>query len=319
MAMLAQAAFAYYLSMEASLHALFAHLVDSSENTFSQHTLYVVATPIGNVADLTARAIAALNKADIVCAEDTRITRRLLLSCGLQVKRLISLREHNEQAMAERVIEWLRAGSMIVQVSDAGTPAVSDPGARLAKAVLAAGLRVSPIPGACAAIAALCASGLAIDNGFIFHGFLPSRATERQKQLNLWRNSRQTIICYEAPHRIVATLHDIVKELGSERLIAMARELTKTFEIISVLPADEMLHWVSSDTNQQRGEIVLIIDTPTQTQDTSELTPEAIGILETLAEELPPKQAARLAAKLTQASKDKLYNYLLAQKINIAQ
>jgi 16S rRNA (cytidine1402-2'-O)-methyltransferase len=295
------------------LHTSFARLIESSGESFSSGTLYVLATPIGNLADITARALAAFGVADVVCAEDTRVTGQLLKAYGLHVKRLVSLREHNERAMAEQVIGWLREGQIVVQVSDAGTPAISDPGARLVEAVRAADLPVSPIPGASAVVTALSASGLTAP-GFLFHGFLPPKSAERRRVLAGWRDAPWSVVCYEAPHRILDTLQDIVAELGPDRRLFMARELTKTFETLSMQPAGAMLDWAKADANQQRGEFVLIIDAAPPPEQEDELPAEALHMLEVLAAELPTKQAATLTARLTGASKKTLYDRALALK-----
>jgi len=295
------------------LHTSFARLIESARESFAPGTLYVLATPIGNLADISARALAAFSVADVVCAEDTRVTGHLLKSYGLHATRLVSLREHNENSMAQQVIGWLQQGQIVVQASDAGTPAVSDPGARLALAVRQAGLPVSPVPGASAVITALSASGLTTPS-FLFHGFLPPKSGERRRTLAQWRAVDYSVVCYEAPHRIVDSLQDIVAELGPERRLFIARELTKTFETLKHLPAGEMLQWVESDSNQQRGEFVLIIDAAPQEPDPSGLSPEVLHTLQILAAELPTKQAAGLAAQLTGANKKALYELALTLK-----
>lgn len=273
----------------------------------------MLATPIGNLADITARALAAFSVADVVCAEDTRVTGHMLKSYGVHAKKLCSLREHNECSMAEQVIGWLQQGLIVVQVSDAGTPAVSDPGARLVNAVRKAGLTVCPIPGASAVVTALSASGLTAPS-FLFHGFLPPKSTERRRVLAQWREASYSVVCYEAPHRIIDSLKDIVAELGPDRHLFMARELTKTFETLNTLPAGEMLAWVESDSNQQRGEFVLIIDATPETAATEGLSAETLHTLEILAAELPTKQAAALTAQLTGANKKVLYDHALTLK-----
>lgn len=295
------------------MHTSFARLIESSRESFLPGTLYVLATPIGNLADMTARAIAALSVADVVCAEDTRVTGQLLKSYGLHAKKLVSLREHNECSMAQQVIGWLREGQIVVQASDAGTPAVSDPGARLVQAVRQAGLTVCPIPGACAVVTALSASGLTAPS-FLFHGFLPPKSGERRRTLAQWRSSTYSVVCYEAPHRIIDSLQDIVAELGAERPLFIARELTKTFETLKYLPAGEMLQWVESDSNQQRGEFVLVIEAAPPVAETSGLSAEVLHTLQILAAELPTKQAATLTAQLTGANKKVLYEHALALK-----
>lgn len=294
------------------MHTSFARLIESSGDTFVPGTLYVLATPIGNLADISARALAAFAAADVVCAEDTRVTGQLLNAYGLHASKLVSLREHNERAMAEQVIGWLRQGQIVVQVSDAGTPAISDPGARLVEAVRAAELPVSPVPGASAVIAALSASGLTSPQ-FLFHGFLPPKSAERRRVLEQWRNARYSVVCYEAPHRILDTLQDMVAQLGADRRLFLARELTKTFETLRTLPAGDMLAWVQSDHNQQRGEFVVVIDAAPPAEEDS-LPADTLRTLEILAAELPTKQAAALTAQLTGANKKDLYERALALK-----
>ena len=296
------------------MHTSFAQSLESARESFSRGTLYVVATPIGNLADITARALAAFSVADVVCAEDTRVTGQLLSAYGIHANRLVSLREHNERSMAEQVIRWLQEGQIVVQVSDAGTPAVSDPGARLVDAVRQAGLPARPIPGVSAVITALSASGLTAP-AFLFHGFLPPKSGERQKTLRQWLSANHLTICYEAPHRLLDSLQDIVDVLGPERPLVLARELTKTFETFQRLPAGDMLEWVKNDSNQQRGEIVLIIDAapPADNQDDA-LPDETLRTLKILASELPTKQAATLAAQLTGANRKILYDVALEMK-----
>lgn len=273
----------------------------------------MLATPIGNLADMTARGMAALLAADVVCAEDTRVTGQLLSAYGIHVKRLVSLREHNERGMAEQVVRWLGEGQIVVQVSDAGTPAVSDPGALLADSVHKAGYPVCPLPGASAVVAAMSASGL-ITHGFLFYGFLAPKSGERRRQLEKWLEAPHAVVIYEAPHRIVDTLEDIVATFGASRRLVMARELTKTFETIRTLPAEEMLEWVKSDGNQQRGEIALIIDAAPAKEKEEGLDAETLRVVSILAAELPTKQAANLAAKLTGANKKALYDHALTLK-----
>ncbi|WP_371926188.1 16S rRNA (cytidine(1402)-2'-O)-methyltransferase [Chromobacterium sp. S0633] len=296
------------------MHTSFAHLLESARESFCRGTLYVVATPIGNLADISARALAAFSAADVVCAEDTRVTGQLLSAYGIHAKRLVSLREHNERGMSEQVVRWLSEDHIVVQVSDAGTPAVSDPGARLAEAVRAAGLPVRPVPGSSAVIAALSASGLTAPS-FLFHGFLPPKSGERRKTLRQWLSAPHLTVCYEAPHRIVDTLRDIVAELGAERRLLLARELTKTFETFRNLPAQDMLEWVESDSNQQRGEIVLILDAAPAREDADDAVPEdTVRVLKLLAAELPTKQAASLTAQICDGNRKQLYDLALKLK-----
>ncbi len=275
----------------------------------------MVATPIGNLADITLRALAALSAADVVCAEDTRVTGQLLKAYGIHARRLVSLREHNERSMAEQVVAWLAEGKIVVQVSDAGTPAVSDPGARLAEVVHRAGHPVSPVPGASAVIAALSASGVP-DDRFAFYGFLPPKSGERRKVLTELVAAPHATVCYEAPHRLVDTLTDLVEVLGPERPVLLARELTKAFETLRQLPAGGLLDWVKGDPNQTRGEIVLVIAgvRPAAASDMPALPEEALRVLRILAAELPTKQAATLTAEITGENRKALYDAALALK-----
>lgn len=290
-------------------------MLDSARESFCRGTLYVVATPIGNLADITLRALAALSAADVVCAEDTRVTGQLLKAYGIHARRLVSLREHNERSMAEQVVAWLAEGKIVVQVSDAGTPAVSDPGARLAEVVHRAGHPVSPVPGASAVIAALSASGVP-DDRFAFYGFLPPKSGERRKVLTELVAAPHATVCYEAPHRLVDTLTDLVEVLGPERPVLLARELTKAFETLRQLPAGGLLDWVKGDPNQTRGEIVLVIAgvRPAAASDTPALPEEALRVLRILAAELPTKQAATLTAEITGENRKALYDAALALK-----
>lgn len=273
----------------------------------------MVATPIGNLADITVRALAAFAAADVVCAEDTRVTGQLLSAYGYKAK-LVSVREHNERAMADQVINWLAAGQCVVQVSDAGTPAISDPGARLVARVREAGYPVSPVPGASAAIAAMSASGLTAAS-FTFAGFLPPKSGERRSTLARWLHSQEAIVLYEAPHRLTDTLADLVTTLGAERQVLLARELTKTFETLRLLPAQQLLDWVNSDPNQQRGEIVLVIDAaPAPSPADDALDDAALRTLKALSAQLPTKQAAALTAEITGLPKKRLYDEALRLK-----
>jgi 16S rRNA (cytidine1402-2'-O)-methyltransferase len=268
--------------------------------------LYVVATPIGNLEDWTPRAIATLKAVKLVAAEDTRHSGRLLQHFDINT-RLLALHDHNEAFRADALLERLQAGEDIALISDAGTPLISDPGYRLVAAVQAAGVRVVPIPGACAAIAALSAAGLASDR-FAFEGFLPAKAAARCERLRDLAAESRTLIFYEAPHRILECLQDMVSTLGPLRQAVLARELTKTFETIRRLPLAEMLAWVASDENQQRGEIVLLLERAPESE--GEDWSEADRVLGILAG-LPVKQAATLAAEITGLKKNSLYERAL--------
>ena len=263
--------------------------------------LYVVATPIGNLGDITLRALEVLKQVDLVAAEDTRLTGNLLKHFGIAAK-LISVREHNEQAGALKIIEALHAGLSVALVTDAGTPAVSDPGARAVAAVRAAGLRVVPIPGANAAVTALSASGLAAPH-FLFYGFLPAKTGERRAALEALKTLPYALVFYEAPHRITDTVADLTAILGDEREIVLARELTKTFEQIQVCALSEASAWLSSDTNHQRGEFVLIVSGATAPADAG----AGERALKILLKELPASQAAKLAAQISGEKKNALY------------
>lgn len=271
--------------------------------------LYVVATPIGNLEDWTPRAAATLKAVAVVAAEDTRHSGRLLQHFDIST-RLLALHDHNEGARVEMLLARLQAGDDIALISDAGTPLISDPGYRLVAAVQAAGVRVVPIPGACAAIAALSAAGLPSDR-FSFEGFLPAKSAGRRERLQALAAESRTQIFYEAPHRVLDCLQDMVAVLGPLRRVVLARELTKTFETIRQLPLAEMLAWVASDADQQRGEIVLVLEGAPEAE---EDWLEADRVLGLLLAELPVKQAASLAAGITGIKKNALYERALLLK-----
>ncbi|MDO8292548.1 MAG: 16S rRNA (cytidine(1402)-2'-O)-methyltransferase [Gallionella sp.] len=278
--------------------------------------LYVVATPIGNLRDITLRALDVLAAADVVAAEDTRNTAHLLTHHGIGANRLMAVHQHNERTAAEKIVALLQAGQSVAFVSDAGTPAVSDPGALLVQAVRAAGLRVIPIPGANAAIAALSAAGtLSIDGSanphFLFHGFLPNKSAARCTALESLRDQACTLIFYEAPHRIVECVADLCAVLGGERQIVLAREITKLFETIHACPLRDAEAWLMSDSNQQRGEFVVLVSGAAPQPG---LPAEARRVLETLLGELPLKQAVQLAAQISGAGRNELYQLALQLK-----
>ena len=273
-------------------------------------TLYVVATPIGNLADITLRALAVLQNADLICAEDTRVTARLLSAYGIQ-GRLVSVREHNERQMADKIIAHLSDGLTIAQVSDAGTPAVCDPGAKLAERVREAGFRVVPIVGASAVMGALSAAGVT-ESDFYFNGFLPPKSGERQKLLAKWAQADFPVVMFETPHRIEAALSDMAA-LFPERRLTLAREITKTFETFLSGTVSEIQTALQADNDQIRGEMVLILH-PARREKHDGLPEAAQHIMNILAAELPTKQAAELAAKITGESKKALYDLALARK-----
>ena len=273
-------------------------------------TLYVVATPIGNLADITLRALAVLQNADLICAEDTRVTARLLSAYGIQ-GRLVSVREHNERQMADKIIAHLSDGLTVAQVSDAGTPAVCDPGAKLAERVREAGFRVVPVVGASAVMGALSAAGIT-ESDFYFNGFLPPKSGERQKLLAKWAQADFLVVMFETPHRIEAALSDMAA-LFPERRLTLAREITKTFETFLSGTVSEIQTALQADNDQIRGEMVLILH-PARREKHDGLPEAAQHIMNILAAELPTKQAAELAAKITGESKKALYDLALARK-----
>lgn len=276
-------------------------------------TLYVVATPLGNLRDLTLRAIDILGSADVIAAEDTRVTGVLLRHFGIAT-RPVSLHEHNEAARAEGVVRELRAGKSVALVSDAGTPAISDPGARLVRAVRAAGCPVVPVPGACAAIAAVSAAGLAADR-LLFLGFLPTAAKARRELLASVARVSAALVIYEAPHRVRATVAALATALPGERSLVVAREITKKFETIAQMTLAEASAWFEADPNRERGEFVLLVDVPgAPVAAGAEARLDVERLLEALVVELPPARAARVAAAVTGLPRDALYAQALAMK-----
>jgi len=272
--------------------------------------LYVVGTPIGNLRDISLRALDVLSAVDVIAAEDTRTTAHLLAHYGISGKKLMATHKHNERGAAEKIVALLHAGQSVAFVSDAGTPAVSDPGALLVQAVLEAGLRVIPIPGANAAVAALSASGLT-EVHFLFYGFLPNKAGARRSALQTLATQSCTLVFYEAPHRILESVADLLTVFGADREIVFARELTKLFESIHRCRLGVALDWLNSDTNNQRGEFVLLVSGAPPRQG---LTEESLVTLTKLLEELPLKQAVQLAAKITGENRNELYQRALQIK-----
>ncbi|STZ76942.1 16S rRNA (cytidine(1402)-2'-O)-methyltransferase [Bergeriella denitrificans] len=279
-------------------------------DSLEPQTLYVVATPIGNLADITLRALAVLKNADIVCAEDTRVTAQLLSAYGIQAK-LVSVREHNEQQMTDKITAYLSDGLKVAQVSDAGTPAVCDPGAKLAARVRTAGFKVVPVVGASAVMGALSVAGVAEPN-FYFNGFLPPKSGERRKLFEKWAEADYPVVMFETPHRIEAALADMVAQFP-EREIVLAREISKTFETFLSGSVADIQTALQNDGNQTRGEMVLILH-PAKKEKSSSLPEAAQNVMKVLAAELPTKQAADLAAKITGESKKALYDLALTWK-----
>jgi 16S rRNA (cytidine1402-2'-O)-methyltransferase len=269
-------------------------------------TLYVVATPIGNAADITVRALHVLELADRIAAEDTRNTAQLLARYGIS-KPSIAVHEHNERSAAERVIQHLQNGERIACVSDAGTPGISDPGARLVDAVRDAGLPVIPLPGASALTTALSAAGAWV-SGFSFAGFLPTKTKQRASQLRSLANHPMALVFYEAPHRIVETTRALAEAFGGERQLLIARELTKLHESLHRCTLAEGPAWLEADANRQRGEFVLVVEGAPEAQDADDAHD---ALLTMLLDELSVKSAARIAATLTGASRSGLYERAL--------
>lgn len=274
--------------------------------------LYVVATPIGNLGDISERALDMLRRADVIAAEDTRNSQSLLSHYGIKA-RLIAVHDHNEQQAAGGVVKLITEGTSVALVTDAGTPAISDPGARVVAAVHAANLKVVPIPGASAVVAAVSASGEG-EAGFLFHGFLPAKAGERKRALAALYPLRYPIVLYESPHRIVESMADIAAVFGSTREVVVCREITKKFETIKRLPLVDAVAWLESDSNQQRGEFVLVLTKPNQdaANEAKELGAATLErTLRILLAELPVKQAVAMAVQLTDEKKNTIYELAL--------
>ncbi|HXZ50639.1 MAG TPA: 16S rRNA (cytidine(1402)-2'-O)-methyltransferase [Burkholderiales bacterium] len=269
-------------------------------------TLYVVATPIGNLADASPRALEALANADLVACEDTRTSRTLLARHGIAA-RTVALHAHNERAATARLLDALLQGKNVALVSDAGTPAVSDPGAVLVAAAHAAGVRVLPLPGPSAAITAFSAAGFSADR-FLFVGFLPSARPARRKALAAL-DMACPVILYEAPHRVAETVQDLAERYGGAREIVIARELTKKFEEIARLPLAAAAEWLAAAPHRQQGEFVLVLGPATAQPGVDET--EAERVLAVLLEALPASEAAKLAARITGASRKALYEQAL--------
>jgi len=272
----------------------------------------VVATPIGNLDDLSARALKVLGAVTLIAAEDTRHSARLMQHFGIGTP-LAACHEHNERDEGNRFIERLLAGDDVALISDAGTPLISDPGYHLVRQARATGVRVVPVPGACALIAALSAAGLPSDR-FVFEGFLPAKTVGRRARLELVREEPRTLIFYEAPHRILECLQDMREVFGGDRQALLARELTKTFETLQGLPLDQLCEWVAADANQQRGECVVLVAGWQAPEDEAAVSVEALRVLDLLLAEMPLKRAAALAAQITGVRKNLLYQAALERQ-----
>ncbi len=294
---------------------------DGVENTVnaSVHTsvhksagqLYIVATPIGNLQDISPRAIAVLKKVDKIAAEDTRHSGHLLRQLDINTH-CIALHEHNERQFSEKIIQQIKEGSNIALISDAGTPLVSDPGYFLVKLAHQEKITVTPVPGPSALIAALSAAGLATDR-FCFEGFVPSKGGPRKAFYAQRQKEPRTMVFYETPHRIVASLNDLCSELGEQRIVVLARELTKTFETIKNDSAKALYDWVKKDSNQQKGEIVLVVQ-GFKAPEGEALTEQTEHTLRVLLKELSLKQAVKLTVDISGEKKKKIYNFALSIK-----
>ncbi|HAD10287.1 MAG TPA: 16S rRNA (cytidine(1402)-2'-O)-methyltransferase [Porticoccaceae bacterium] len=274
-------------------------------------TLYVVATPIGNLRDMVPRALEILQTVDLIAAEDTRRSGQLLRHFNISSP-LISYHDHSDESKVRKVLEALARDEQVALISDAGTPLISDPGYRLVREAQAMGAIVSPVPGACAAMAALSVAGLASDR-FVFEGFLPAKQNQRRAALEALDREPRTLIFYEAPHRIQAMLSDLSEVLGSAREVVLARELTKTYETVIKTSVGALLERVTEDTDQQRGELVLVVQGCADSSVSAD-SQEQTRVLSVLLEDLSVKQAANLAAKITGGSRNRLYQQALQMK-----
>tara|TARA_B110000014_G_C20052434_1_gene547546 strand:- start:172 stop:1020 length:849 start_codon:yes stop_codon:yes gene_type:complete len=281
-----------------------------TEISIKAGTLYIVATPIGNLNDISPRALSILKLVDIIACEDTRHTGKLLSAYSIKNKTL-SMHDHNERQRQEYIATLLQEGKSIALVSDAGTPLISDPGFHLVRHCRSLGLSVSPVPGACAAISALSVAGLPTDR-FSFEGFLPSKSGARQTVLSALADEQRTMVFYDAPRRAIDTVKDIVQTLGEERYVVIARELTKTFETVHSDTAINLQTWLEEDPNQLKGEMVLIIEGYKAQKD--EISAEVINTLKLLLAEMKPKKACAIAAEIYGVKKNALYEIALSLK-----
>lgn len=282
---------------------------DSYSEHFAAPALYVVATPLGNLGDISLRALACLRAADAIACEDTRHSRPLLDHFGIKAA-CFALHEHNENEASEKLLALLAEGKRVAVISDAGTPGISDPGSRAAAAAHGAGYRVVPMPGASAVVSLLSVAGLT-DSRFLFAGFLPPKSTARRAAIEELRAVAATLVFYEAPHRIVETVADLAAVLESERILVVGRELTKRFEEVARMPLCDAEAWFKADANRERGEFALAVSAAPEQQG---LDAESDRVLSALLKELPTKQAAKLAAEITGLSKNDLYARALELK-----
>ena len=269
--------------------------------------LYIVATPIGNLQDMTQRALETFAQVDLIAAEDTRHSGLLLSHYGIK-KPFFALHDHNEQEKAHILVEKLKQGIDIALISDAGTPLISDPGFHLVRQCREAGIRVVPLPGACAAVTALCAAGIASDR-FCFEGFLPAKSKARKDKLQNLAEEDRTLIFYESTHRILDMLDDLQTIFGADRYVVLAREITKTWETIRGDKVQSLRRWLSDDPNRTKGEMVVIVEGKPKSDEAEEFSPQAVKALELIAKALPLKKAAAIVAELYGYKKNALYQF----------
>ena len=281
----------------------------SQSSSVIEDALYLVATPIGNLGDITQRAVEILSQVDLIAVEDTRHSQRLLSHLGIKTK-LLAYHEHNEEKITPKLLDDLTAGKSIALISDAGTPLISDPGYRLVSQAQEQDVKVIPIPGVCAAIAALSAVGLATDS-FSFEGFPPAKSSARQHFFEQFSAQKSTIIFYVSCHKIIETLKDMQLVFGKYRRVGFAREITKTFETIKRMPLSALIDWVESDSNQRKGEIVLVVEGNMESHSDAGQVDQYLSIL---LEELPVKQSVSLVVKMTGENKNDVYKRALELK-----
>ncbi|RTZ22942.1 16S rRNA (cytidine(1402)-2'-O)-methyltransferase [Vibrio penaeicida] len=281
-------------------------MTDNNSSPSEVSTLYIVPTPIGNLGDITQRAIEVLSNVDLIAAEDTRHTGKLLSHFNISTK-TFALHDHNEQQKAQVLVERLQQGLSIALVSDAGTPLISDPGYHLVNQCRQAGVKVVPLPGACAVVTALSAAGLPSDR-FSFEGFLPPKSKGRKDKFLEIAKAERTCIFYESPHRIMDSLNDMLEILGADREVVLARELTKTYETIQGMPLGELIPWIEENDNRKKGEMVLLIHGHRE-QATEEIPDEVTRTLSILTKELPLKKAAAMTAEIYNLKKNALYKW----------
>lgn len=283
----------------------------SSLISIKPSTLYIVATPIGNLGDITLRAIETLKNVDLIAAEDTRHSGLLLQHFAIE-GRLYPLHDHNEQQKTEALIEKLKSGLSIALISDAGTPLINDPGYHLVKACYRNQITVVPVPGACAAITALSVSGLPTDR-FCYEGFLPAKSKARIDLLTQLKQEPRTVVFYESTHRILDSLQDMLDVYGPEKIVVLAKELTKSWETIIHSPLKDLIEWLKADDNRRKGEFVLIVEGYNKVNE-QEIDPDAIKLLNRLQQEIPLKKAAGIVAEIYGLKKNQLYQLGLEQK-----